>query len=305
MCGVGILMLGAGATWLVDGASRLALRLGVSPMVVGLTVVGFGTSMPEFSVSVLAAARGSGGLSLGNAVGSNIMNLVLVLGLSALVFPIHVIGSRRVMLRDMSFGLLPAILILVVAWDGSLGRGLGLLLVAVFFVFMVTCVRGSRNSKGKPPEVAGSPVAHIALTVFGIVVLVAGAELMVRGGVQLARDFGISEAVIGLTLVAFGTSLPELATSVAAAVKRQAELSVGNVLGSNIFNLGLIVGTAFAIRPGQVPIFVVQQDIPALIAATVLVGMTILRNGRISRGEGALFLTVFAAYFVFVALRGG
>ena len=305
---VGIAMLGGGASWLVDGASRLALRLGVSPMVVGLTVVGFGTSMPEFSVSVLAAGRGSSGLSLGNAVGSNIMNLLLVLGCAALLRPIHVVGGRRTLRRDLLFGILPAIVLMVAAWRGTIGRPAALLLVAVFAVFLAVCLvdarRGGRD-RAERTAVAGHPARHLALTVAGIAVLLVGAELMVRGGVELATRFGVSDAVIGLTLVAFGTSLPELATSVAAALKGEAELSVGNVLGSNVFNLGLIVGTAFTIRPSAVPVYVIHHDVPLLVLATVLVGVVVLRDARINRTEAALMLAAFAAYLAFVVVRGG
>ena len=300
----GILLLGLGSNWLVSGASRLALRLGVSSMVVGLTVVGFGTSMPEFSVSVLAAARGSGGLSLGNAVGSNIMNLLLVLGTAAVIRPIHVLGAPRSLYRDLAFGVAPAVILVGAAWSGAIGRPTALVLVAVFVVFLLVVLRTGRSGGEEPVLVGGSPLVHGAVTVVGIAVLLAGAELMVRGGVGLAHHFGISDAIIGLTLVAFGTSLPELATSVTASFRGEAELSVGNVLGSNVFNLGLIVGTAFAIRPGPVPPFVIHVDVPILVAATLVVGAGILRDGRISRKEGAVMLSMFAAYATFLFLRG-
>lgn len=305
---VGIAMLGGGASWLVDGASRLALRLEVSPMVVGLTVVGFGTSMPEFSVSVLAASRGSSGLSLGNAVGSNVMNLLLVLGVAAVLRPLHVVGGTRSLKRDLMFGIVPAAVLVGAAWQGRIDRGTAVVLLTVFAAFLATCLvqarRGSGRATGRT-AVGGHPARHVALTVAGIAVLLVGAELMVRGGVQLATRFGVSDAVIGLTLVAFGTSLPELATSVAAALKGEAELSVGNVLGSNVFNLGLIVGTAFFIRPSAVPVYVIRQDVPLLVAATVLVGAVILRDARISRAEGMLMLATFVAYVAFVFVRGG
>ncbi len=305
MVGVGIAMLAAGSNALVTGASRLALRLGVSSMVVGLTVVGFGTSMPEFSVSVLAAARGSGGLSLGNAVGSNIMNLLLVLGTAAVIRPIHVSGGRRNLYRDLTFGVLPAVVLVLAARSGVIGRGTALVLVGIFVLFLAAALHTARGERSGAPRTPGSLPLQVALTVGGIAVLLGGAELMVRGGIGLAHHFGISDALIGLTLVAFGTSLPELATSVAAAFQGEAELSVGNVLGSNVFNLGLIVGTAFAIRPGAVPHFVVHQDVPILVGATLVVGLGILRDGRISRAEGALMLLLFGAYAAFLFVRGG
>jgi len=301
----GAVMLGAGSSWLVSGASRLALGLGVTPMVVGLTVVGFGTSMPELSVSVLAAMRGSSGLSLGNAVGSNIMNLLLVLGVAAGIRPIEVVGGRRALLRDLGFGLLPALLLLAASWGGVISRPVALVLVGIFTVFLIVTIRVARARREEPVAVGSSPWWNAGLTIVGIVVLVWGADLMVRGGVAVAHRYGVSDALIGLTLVAFGTSLPELATSVVASLKQQSALSVGNVLGSNIFNLGLIVGLAFTIRPAAVPVFVIRQDIPILVAVTLLVGLGILRDGRISRREGASLLAIYASYFLFLAHRGG
>jgi cation:H+ antiporter len=299
----GIIGLGLGGSWLVEGASRLALRLGISPMVVGLTVVGFGTSMPEFSVSLMAALRGSGGLSLGNAVGSNIMNLLLVLGFASVLVPIHVVGSRRLLYRDLVFGLIPAAALMVSAHRGFISRPTALLLLMIFVAFIVIIVISARKQGTEETVVAGTIGRHLLLTVVGIMVLVGGSELLVIGGVELARRFGVSEALVGLTVVAFGTSLPELATSVAAVLKGECEIGVGNVLGSNVFNLGLVVGSAFAIRPAAVPVYVILWDIPILIGATVVVGLVVLRDGRINRWEGGLMLALFAAYMAFIVVR--
>ncbi|MCG6949193.1 MAG: calcium/sodium antiporter [Acidobacteria bacterium] len=299
----GIFCLGLGGSWLVDGASRIALRLGISPMVVGLTVVGFGTSMPEFAVSLTAALRGSGGLSLGNAVGSNIMNLMLVLGVAAVLVPIHVVGGRRLLYRDLAFGLVPAIVLVAFARTGFINRPTAIVLLAIFAVFIVVTVTQSRGRNSEQAVVTGTLTRHLTLTFVGIAILVGGSEMLVKGGVNLARQFGVSEALVGLTVVAFGTSLPELATSVVAVLKGQSEIGVGNVLGSNVFNLGLVVGTAFAIRPAAVPIEVIHWDIPLLVAATVVVGLIVIRDSRISRLEGAFMLAFFAAYLVFLGIR--
>ncbi len=302
---IGIVGLGQGASWLVDGASRLALRLGMSPMVVGLVVVGFGTSMPEFAVSVRAAVVGSAGLSVGNAVGSNIMNLLLVLGVAAVLKPIAVIGGQRVLRRDLIFGLLPAVVIMAAAWDGRISRPSAIVLLVVFFTFIAVALRQAQADTSRTVVRKGSVWRYAGLTLLGIIVLVIGSELMVRGGIELATRFGVSNAVIGLTLVAFGTSLPELATSVTAALKGESEISIGNVLGSNIFNLGLVVGTAFTIRPATVPAFVIRQDLPFLMLATFIVGAIVVRDGRISRAEGAMMLVLVSAYVAFVVIRGG
>jgi len=195
-------------------------------------------------------------------------------------------------------------LLLVAAWDGDIERWVAVLLLTVFAAFIATCLIQARQDSTTPTLVKGHPLRHLAFAALGIVVLVTGSELMVHGGIELARRHGVSEAVIGLTLVAFGTSLPELATSVAAAAKRQTEISVGNVLGSNVFNLGLIVGTAFMIRPAAVPTFVIHMDVPFLVISTVLIGLVVLREGRISRPVGISMLLVFAAYLVFLAIRG-
>ena len=300
----GILCLGLGGSWLVDGASRIALKLGISPMVVGLTVVGFGTSMPEFAVSLMAALRGSGGLSLGNAVGSNIMNLLLVLGVAAVLVPIQVVGSRRLLYRDLAFGLVPAVVLVVFARSGFINRTTALILLTIFAVFIITAVTQARGHQSdQPTVVAGTLPRHFALTTVGIAVLIGGSEMLVIGGVDLAKRFGVSEALIGLTVVAFGTSLPELATSVVAVLKGQSEIGVGNVLGSNVFNLGLVVGTAFTIRPAAIPINVIRWDIPILVAATAVVGLVVLRDGKINRWEAGMMLAVFAAYLVFLGIR--
>ena len=179
------------------------------------------------------------------------------------------------------------------------------MLLLVFAIFIAVCLRQARQRTSTPTVVSGRPLHHLAISILGIVVLVVGSELMVRGGVDLARRFGVADTIIGLTLVAFGTSLPELATSVAASLRGHSDLSIGNVLGSNVFNLGLVVGTAFAIRPAAVEPYVIRQDVPLLIGATILVAVIVLRDGRIRRSEGAVMLLAVAAYVAFVMLRGG
>jgi len=274
-------------------------------MIVGLTVVGFGTSMPEFLVSVFAAVRGSGGLSLGNAVGSNIMNLLLVLGVSAMIRPIIVVGQKDETRRNLLFGLLPALMLIVGAWGGWISRPLAAGLLLVFALFLGSCFRDVHSKREERESVGGSILAQLALTVVGMATLSLGADFLVRGGSMLARQAGVSEAVIGLTLVAFGTSLPELAASVMAAIKGEAELSVGNVLGSNVFNLGLVVGSAFSIRPGAVPAVIAHHDLPFLVVVTLLMGMVILRDGKITRMRAFFLLVLMAGYLLFVGVRGG
>lgn len=301
---IGIILLGLGASWLVDGSSRLALRFGVSPMVVGLTVVGFGTSMPEFMVSVLAAGRGSAALSVGNAVGSNVMNLLLVLGMAAVIREIVIVGRREELNRNMLFGLLPALALMIGAWNGMISRSLAVVLLVLFAVFVGVTLAKARQGATRDRVESGPWLGHAAKAVVGMVGLAAGAESLVRGGTVIARDLGVSEAVIGLTLMAFGTSLPELAASVAAAFKGESEMSVGNVLGSNVFNLGLVLGSAFLLRPSEVPVAIIRQDIPLLAIVTLGLGLGVMRNGKINRLEGVGLLVAFSAYLAFVVLRG-
>jgi cation:H+ antiporter len=298
----GVAVLGLGASWLVKGASRLALRLGVSAMVVGLTVVGFGTSLPELTVSLIAVLGGSSSIGLGNAVGSNIANLLLVLGVAAVVRPIELEGGRRTLARDLLLGLLPALTLLLTAWDGAIGRPTAATLLAVFFLFLALSLRSGGDAE-RSVEVAGRATASIVMAVAGLALLVAGAELIVRGAVAIARGLGLSEAVIGLSLVAIGTSLPELATSVVAAFRRQSDLSVGNILGSNVFNLGLILGVSFLLRPSEVPAVIVHRDIPLLLAATAVVALPALRWGRVGRAHGVVLLLLYAAYMVLLVVH--
>ena len=213
------------------------------------------------------------------------------------------VGSRRLLYRDLAFGLVPAVVLIVFARKGFISLSTALFLLAIFAVFIVTTVLKARGHSTGPAVVAGTLSRHFALTTVGIAVLVGGSEMLVIGGVDLARRFGVSEALVGLTVVAFGTSLPELATSVVAVLKGQSEIGVGNVLGSNVFNLGLVVGTAFAIRPMAVPINVIRWDIPILVAATFVVGLFVLRDSRINRWEGGIMLALFAAYLVFLGIR--
>jgi cation:H+ antiporter len=228
-----------------------------------------------------------------------------VLGVSAALKPIQVVGGERVLRRDLVFGIVPALLIMAMAWNGFISRPTAVVLLVIFTAFIVLALRQAQAEQTGRTVVKGGPWRHLALTAVGIAVLVLGSELMVRGGIELATRFGVSNAVIGLTLVAFGTSLPELATSVAAAIKGESEISIGNVLGSNIFNLGLVVGTAFTIRPAAVPVFVIRQDIPILMLATFIVGKIVIKDGKISRAEGVMMIVLVSVYVAYVVVRGG
>jgi cation:H+ antiporter len=300
----GLILLLVGGDALVRGAAALARRLGISPLVVGLTVVAFGTSAPELTVNVTAALRGSGGLSFGNVIGSNLANIGLVVGLAALLRPLHI--QTSVVRRELPMMLLATAVAFVfaLAGDASSGyeRGDGIVLLLLMSVFIYyTAVDVFRQRKSGRGEVGLAPgrwsvPVSLALGAAGLVGLVAGARLTVDGAVGIARAAGISEAVIGLTLVAIGTSLPELAASLVAAWRGQTGIAIGNVIGSNLFNLLLVLGVTATLRPIPVPVGGIA-DLTVLSALSVLFwALCATRERRIIRAEGALLLTVYVLY---------
>jgi cation:H+ antiporter len=305
---LGLVLLLAGGDALVRGAADLARRLGISPLVVGLTVVALGTSAPELAVNVTAALSGSGSLSFGNVIGSNLANIGLVVGVAALVRPLDV--QAVVVRRELPMMLLATGFALVFALDSVLAgaassryeRGDGialLLLLSVFLYYTAADVFRQRESRrGKVGMAPGSwsvPVSLLVATA-GLVGLLVGAHFTVEGGVGIARSAGVPEAVIGLTLIAIGTSLPELAASLIAAWRGEAGIAIGSVIGSNLFNLLLVLGATAAIRPIPVPAGGVG-DLAVLCAlSAVLWGVCVTQERRIIRAEGAALLTVYAVY---------
>jgi cation:H+ antiporter len=299
---VGVAALLQGAGWLVGGASSLGLRLGLSPLVVGLTVVAFGTSAPEFIVSLVAVLTGKADVAVGNVLGSNISNVLLILGAAALVRPLPVTaGALRL---DLPLGAALAGGVAAFGWNGRLGRGGAAVLLAAFVLFMLTAFRrrwiGTRAAS-VPPMPLGRSLLELT---GGMVGLVAGAELLVRGAVFLAEALGASQALIALTLVAVGTSLPELATSVVAARRGETEISVGNILGSNVFNIGWVLAVAYLIRPGGLDLRLARQDALVAAAASGLLALLFLRRGRLARIEGVVLLATYGAYLAFLIYRG-
>ncbi|MFN3714261.1 MAG: calcium/sodium antiporter [Alcanivoracaceae bacterium] len=300
----GFVVLVFGADWLVKGASRMALALGMTPLVVGLTVVAFGTSAPELAVSVASAWSGQADLAVGNVVGSNIANILLILGVSALAAPLVV--NQQLVRLDVPIMLGASVLFYVLALDGHLGLWDSALLVGGILAYVGFLIHESRREKN--PEVLGQYEAcveaggtvkmDIALIVAGLVGLVIGAQLLVEGAVSLARHFGVSELMIGLTVLAIGTSLPELATSVVAALRGERDIAVGNVVGSNIFNLLSVLGLTGLVSLGQLPVSPValSLDIPVMLGVALLC-LPIFRGGFVvTRANGVLFLLCYAAY---------
>ncbi|MFN3642347.1 MAG: calcium/sodium antiporter [Gemmobacter sp.] len=295
---LGLLGLFFGGDWLVKGASGIARAFRVPPLVIGLTIVGFGTSTPELLVSVQAALGGVPGIAIGNVVGSNTANLLLILGVSA---AFGGIAARWAALReDMLWMLVASAALVPVFWDGTVTRIEGMLLVAGIAAFLLRALQrvGSAPEDGLPTL----PLWKSAgLTVVGLVVLMVGARLLVDSATEIARWLGVSEAVIGLTIVAVGTSLPELATSLAAALKGQRDIALGNVIGSNIFNVFAILGITAVVTPIPVEGRFIAFDVPVMLAISVMVVVLVARAGSIPRVAGFGFLALYAAYIASMA----
>lgn len=304
----GVVALVAGAEALVRGASRLALGLGLSPLVVGLTVVAYGTSAPELATTVGAALSGSADIGLGNVVGSNIANVLLILGLSAVVAPLVV--SRQLVWIDVPVMLGVSLVVVALAFDGRVSRLDGVLLVAAGIAYTVMQLRlGRREARAAagddtPTAPRTPPWRDVAWVLAGLGLLVLGAGWLVDAAVEIAKWAGISELVIGLTVVAIGTSLPELATSVLATLRGQRDIAVGNIVGSNIFNLLLVLGGASIIAPGGVGVgdAALRFDLPVM-TAVALACLPIFFTGHcIARWEGALFVGYYVAYVAYLLL---
>ncbi|MBL8272174.1 MAG: calcium/sodium antiporter [Xanthomonadales bacterium] len=297
---LGLLVLGLGADVFVRGASGLAVRFGISPFVVGLVIVGFGTSTPELAVNLSAASRGTTDIALGNIVGSNIANVGVILGISALVAPLAV--HMRMLRIEVPIMLGASALLWLLALDGRIARWEGLVMFGGFCAFLVFLLQQSRlESAEVKAELAAAPQpTHAAWTtvmfiVGGLALLMLGSDLCVDAAIVLARLWGMSELLIGLTIVAIGTSLPELASSVAAAWRGQSDLAIGNVIGSNIYNILFILGVTAMILPLPVARSLEMLEIPAMMAFALVLYPMMRGDLRISRAEGAFLLAGYAA----------
>ena len=294
----GLLLLIAGGEGLVRGASGIARHFRISPMVIGLTIVGFGTSAPELLVSLEAALTGQPGLAIGNVVGSNIANILLILGISAVMAPL-VIPIRK-MYRDFGFMLAAMALMWIMLLDGMIGRLDGAILFMGLIGFLAMAFFSGEVEPIDDMPLPSMPLAW-AMTLGGLVGLVLGAGLLVDSASTIARSFGVSEAVIGLSIVAIGTSLPELTTSIIAALSKETEIAVGNVVGSNVFNVFGILGTTALITPIPAEPRFAQVDMVWMAAATALLVLAALKLGTLPRWLGLGFLTLYAAYLAMMA----
>ncbi|MEQ8251473.1 MAG: calcium/sodium antiporter [Oceanibaculum nanhaiense] len=315
MVAAGLVLLFLGGEGLVRGSVAIATRLGISKLVVGMVIVGFGTSAPELVVSLQAALAGSPDIALGNVIGSNIANILLILGIAALLTPLA--NEDGGIKREALVMLLAAAALVAALWYGELNRLIGFALLAGLAVHLTLAFLKERRSRADIAEGAAHeheadevsdvplklPIAIIA-TLAGLGLLVVGAELMVEGSTAIARDFGVSEAVIGLTIVAVGTSLPELATAIVAAIRRHADVVLANIVGSNIFNVLAILGITATIAPIGVSERFLLIDGPIMLAVTLLAFVILLRARTVSRLIGGGFLASYCGYILFLASMG-
>lgn len=307
----GLALLVGGAELLVRGASRLAAHFGIPPLVIGLTVVSLGTSSPEIAVSVSSALGGSADLAVGNVVGSNIANVLLILGLSAVITPL-VVTSRLIRI-DVPIMIGASALVLALALNGLLGRGEGVLLLALFGLYALFLVRFAGRASPQVQAEFGQefgpsppgPFRYGVAVVTGLVLLLVGSGLLLDSAVDVAIRMGISELVIGLTLIAAGTSMPEIATSVLAAIRQERDIAVGNVVGSNILNLLIVLGLSAAVAPDgiAVPVGALDFDLPFMVVVAVACLPIFVTGSLIARWEGALFLGYYAAYLTYLLLK--
>lgn len=311
----GLVLLVAGAEVLVRGAAKLAAQFGISPLVIGLTVVAFGTSAPETAVSVQAALNGSGDIAIGNVVGSNIANVLLILGMTALVAPLVV--SRQLIRLDVPIMIGASLVTFGLAWDGELSRIDGALLFAGVVAYTLFLIISSRREKAAEaddefakefgldePAKPHAGLINAGLVLAGLVLLVVGSNFLVEGAVALARALGLSELVIGLTVIAIGTSLPELATSIMAAIRGERDIAVGNIVGSNIFNLLCVLGLASLVSPQTIGVSsnALAFDFPVMIAVAFACLPIFFAGYSINRWEGLLFMAYYVAYTAYLIM---
>ena len=313
---VGFVLLVKGADFFVEGASSIAKRMHIPTIVIGLTIVAFGTSAPELAVSLSAAIKGSNDIAIGNVVGSNIFNLLVVIGVSAMISPLTV--KRSMIKKDYPLSIFAAVLLGVLCLDSvlfhaketTLGRmdGVSLLVCFVFFMYITVRegLRGRKDAKKEHEDEVENmsfPIGKsIVLLVVGLAGIVFGGDLSVEGAKEIARAFGLSEALIGLTIVAIGTSLPELVTSIVAAKKGESEIALGNVVGSNLFNIFFILGCSATILPMHVSGTYIY-DIGLLIIVSVLAFIPIAKSKKVGRVMGGVMTLAYVAYTVYLIMR--
>lgn len=303
---IGFLLLIKGADFFVEGSSSIAKLLRIPSVIIGLTVVAFGTSMPEASVSITAAISGQNELALSNVIGSNIFNLLAVVGICAIISPLPVAAS--VLKREFPFSILITAVLLIVSWDRTVGTVDGLFLLALFLFFLIFTIKSALKSRSETQttEAGKSQTRSPGISIFyimgGLIAIVIGGDMVVKSAIQIAASFGLSQTLIGLTIVALGTSLPELVTSIVASRKGENDIALGNVVGSNIFNILLVLGASAALHPVAVNLFSIY-DIIILIAASLITWIFALHKKTLGRLEGTIMLIGYVSFTAFIILR--
>lgn len=310
---IGFVLLIKGADYFVEGASNIAVKLNVSPLLVGLTIVALGTSSPEATVAILAALEGSPGVVLGNVIGSNIVNITVVIGLTALIAPLTV--QSETVRKEIPFAMLAAIVLMILMADVALqgaganiiNRGDGIIILLFFSVFLYYVFEMAMKNRSSTVEkvdadTGESWLKNILFTIGGLIAIIIGGEMVVSSATEIALSLGMSEALVGLTIVAIGTSLPEIMTSVTAALKGKGDMAIGNVVGSNIFNIFFVTGTASTVAP-------IAAESKLFFDGWVMVGLTVLllifsrTHFKIGRREGAVLLLAYITYLVYIIMR--
>lgn len=309
---LGFVFLVKGADLLVDGSSSIAKRIGISDLVIGLTIVSLGTSAPELLVNIIASIKGNADIGIGNILGSNISNIFLILGISAIIYPLKI--QKTTTWKEIPLNFIAAIVLFLMVNDimidkaefSVLGRIDGLILMIFFFIFMNYTIGLAKAHKEKHNGHPKYPILKASLmTLVGIVGLAFGGQWVVNGAIVIAKQFGLSEALIGLTIVAVGTSLPELATSAVAAYKHKSDIAIGNVVGSNLFNIFWVLGLSAVIKPMPFNLMI-NTDIIVYMMATMMLFVYCFTNRRysIDKAEGIIFVLAYIAYIVFLVIRG-
>lgn len=320
---LGVIIVLKGADWLTDGAVNIATRFGVSQMVIGLTIVAMGTSMPEFCVSMVSALKGTPDLAVGNVVGSNTFNTLLIVGCSALVAPIMV--KRSSVKRDIPFAVVASLLMLLFCLDGAIGRVDAAVLFAGFCLFMFVTLKYAKTTEGPAAAVATSGAATataiseassseasqasgtsmlkaVVMLVVGLLCLITGSNMFVDNASFVASSLGVSDAVIGLTIVAGGTSMPELATSMVSAKKGNSDIAIGNVIGSNVFNILMIIGITGLVKPMHIA-GITTLDLIMMLASMLLMWFFCRTTYKVKRWEGAVLTIVYIAYLTWLVMN--
>ncbi len=295
---IGFVMLVKGADWFVDGASNIAAKFKIPQLVIGLTIVAMGTSAPEAAVSITAALQGSADITIGNIVGSNILNVLIILGLSAIIVPIAIAKSTVKIETPFLIGV--TVVLLLLGLDGTISLVDGLILIALFIVYLLYLLHMAKNNPEEPEETKPLKLWQaIVATIIGLFLIVLGSDFSVDAATEIARMLGLSERFIGLTIVALGTSLPELFTSVTAARKGNADIAIGNIVGSNVFNILFVVGLSSLVTPVPFASNFIVDTIVAT-AAVVFLLLATIRKRKLVRWHGIVMLLGYVAYFIYL-----